>query len=46
MFIIRSCISDKLLLADTNEKRKCNFSSEFKLELKTTYNLKFVRKVL
>ena len=46
MFIIRSSVSDKLLLADANEKKKCNFSSEFKLELKIIYNLKFVEKVL
>ena len=35
-----------MLLAVIDEKKKNNSSSEFKLELITTYNLKFVGKVL
>ena len=48
MFIILSqqILCNKLLLAVTDEekKKKSNFSSEFKLELITTYHLKLLEK--
>ena len=46
MFIIFSqqILCNKLLLAITDEKKKSNFSSEFKLELITTYHLKLLEK--
>ena len=48
MFIIFSqqILCNKLLLVITDEKKKkSNFSSEFKLELITTYHLAFVIKI-
>ena len=46
MFIILSqpILCNKLLLAVIDEKKKSNFSSEFKLELITTYHLKLLEK--
>lgn len=46
MFIMLSqqILSERLLLADTDEKNNNNFNSEFKLELITTYHLKLLEK--